>query len=157
MPFNDTLSNDILNFIFGKKSLTAPTTVYIGLCSNDPVADGGTFNELSGGGYFRLNVVRMVEGADSLNLINSASNREIKNGKQLNWNKATADWIPAKGYGLFEEETGGEPFFYDAIKLTEEQAAAGGLTVVSGAVALIDPETLKISLPITATAEATAE
>lgn len=157
MPFNDTYSNDILNFMFGKKSLEAPTTVYIGLCSNDPVADGGTFTELSGGGYSRVAVVKMVNGADALTLINSAANREIKNGKQINWNKATADWNPAKGYGLFTEETGGTPFFYDAIELTEEQQEAGGLIVVSGAVALIDPETLKISLPITATAEATAE
>jgi hypothetical protein len=157
MPFNDAYSNNILNFIFGKSSLTAPTTVYIGLCTNDPVADGGAFNELSGGNYGRVEIVKKVSGTDVHSFINNASGRAITNGKQINWLKATLDWELAKGFGLFTSETGGTPFFYGALELTEAQQAAGGLEVVTGAVALIDPQTLKISLPVTATAAASAE
>lgn len=149
MPFSTTYANNILNYLFAKSStLTAPDAVYIGLCSNDPVADNGNFVELSGSGYAR--VLLSQKGETYPNVIGSASNRAITNTYQINWTKATLDWATAKGFGLFSAASGGQPFFYG--KLEEP------VTCVAGAVALFDPQTFKISFPLTdETASAAAE
>lgn len=141
MPFSDTYANNILDFIFAKTaSLSAPSAVYVGLCSNDPEADSGAITELSGNGYTRVLVSQ--RGASYPNAIGSASGRMIQNTQQINWTKATADWAEAKGFFLSSSPTVGEKtaiFFYG--KLDEP------VTCVSGAVALFDPQTLKISFP----------
>lgn len=148
MPFSDTYANNILNYLMAKTAtLTAPATVYIGLCSNDPEADGGTFNELSGGGYARVMISQ--KGETYPDIISTATSRAITNAKQINWNKATLDWSRFKGFGLFSNPTGGSPFFYGKLELTEEEEAAGGILCEAGAVALFDPQTLKITFPAT--------
>lgn len=147
MPFSNNYANGILNYLFAKTaSLSAPSAVYIGLCTNDPEADGGTFTELSGGGYSRVLISQ--RGATYPNVIGSASARAISNQYQINWTKATLDWPEAKGFGLFESATGGSPFFYG--KLEEP------VTCVAGAVALFDPQTLRISFPTSDVEEAAA-
>lgn len=148
MPFSDSYANNILNYLMAKTAtLTAPAAVYIGLCTNDPEADGGTFNELSGGGYSRVMISQ--KGSDYPDLINSAASRAITNGKQINWTKATLDWPRFKGFGLFSASYGGSPFFYGKLELTAEEEAAGGILCESGSVALFDPQTLEISFPET--------
>lgn len=147
MPFSTTYANNILNFLLAKTaSLSAPSAVYIGLCTNDPEADGGTFNELSGGGYSRVLISQ--RGASYPNVIGSASARAITNQYQINWTKATLDWDEAQGFGFFESANGGSPFFYG--KLEEP------VTCVAGAVALFDPQTLRISFPTSDVDEAAA-
>ena len=138
MPFNTTYANNILNFAFGKGSLSAPSNVFMGLCSNDPEADNGTFNELSGNGYSRILI---STGSGYPNLIGSASNRMIQNTKQINWTKATGDWVTACGFGLFTSETGGTPYYYGSL--------AEPIAVSAGSVALFDPYSLKLTFPET--------
>lgn len=138
MPFSNSYATEILNYVLAKTAtLNAPSAVYIGLCTNDPEADSGTFNELSGGGYARVLISQ--KGQAYPDVINIASNRAITNGKQINWTKATQDWPDAKGFGLFSSPSDGSPFFYG--KLEEP------VTCVAGAVALFDPYTFKISFP----------
>lgn len=134
MPYSTTQANSILNWTFAKSSLPNKSAVYIGLCKNDPEADGGwdSEKELSGYGYARVLISQ--SGSSFPNLMASASGRQIQNSGQINWTKATAAWEEAKGFGLFETATGGTPFYYG--KLTEP------LTVPEGAVALFDPATL---------------
>lgn len=150
MPYTTTHANNILDWTFGKKQLPAFTKVYIGLCSNNPEADGGTINELSGGGYSRVLLAQYNE--EYPGLMNSAAVRSIINGKQINWTKATLDWERVNGFFLSSSPTVGETasiFFYGALELNEDQKAAGGLEVKAGSVALFDPETLKIEFPAT--------
>lgn len=136
MPFSNAYANEILNYTFAKTvTLSAPSAVYIGLCSNDPEADGGTFNELSGGGYSRVMISQ--RGATYPDVINSANARAITNGKQINWTKATLDWAEAKGFGLFPALTGGAPFFYGKLETP--------VTCAAGSVALFDPYALKVT------------
>lgn len=138
MPFSVNYANSILNYLFAKtKTLTAPTLVYIGLSTNDPEEDGGVFNELSGNNYARL----LLSSRDDNypNYFSSASNRNIKNNYQMVFNKATADWPTAYGFGLFSTATGGTPFYYGKLDAP--------VFVPAQAVALFDPETLSITLP----------
>lgn len=138
MPFNDTYANNILNYAFAKTAtLTAPTAVYIGLSSNDPEADSGEFTELSGGGYHR--VLISVKNETYPDVITSSTNRRINNTKQINWTKATADWVDANGFGLFSSETGGTPFFYGKL--------SAPVSVSAGSVALFDPYAFIILFP----------
>lgn len=150
MPFTTTYANNILNWTFGKQDLPYFSKVYIGLCSNNPEETGGTINELSGGGYSRVLLAQYNETYPDL--MNNAAVRSIINGKQINWTKATQDWARVNGFFLSSSPTVGETssvFFYGGLELTEEQKSAGGLEVVAGAVALFDPNSLKISFPDT--------
>ena len=136
MPFSNTYANNILEWAFGNNNLTNHSKVYIGLCSNDPEADNGTFTELSGGGYAR--VLLSVYNNQYPDYIGAATSREIKNIKQIAWPKATADWTTAKGFGLFAAETGSTPYFYG--RLTQP------VTCASGEICIFDPEALTVKL-----------
>lgn len=141
MPFSDSYANQILDWAFGKGSLSNNAIVYIGLCSIDPEANGGwdRNKELSGNGYSRVMISQY--GMTYPNVISNASGRAITNAYQINWTKATGNWLDVKGFGLFTAITGGDPFFYG--KLEEP------VPVEAGSVALFDPGNLKISFPKT--------
>lgn len=135
MPFNVNTANTILGWAFGKNTLDTKKTVYIGLCANRPEDEDGYFDELSGKGYARVLVGQSNNSyPDS---ISSPTDRKITNSKQINWAKATERWLDVKGMGLFEEPSGGTPFYY--CNLDEV------LSVEGGAVALFDPGALCIS------------
>ena len=140
MPFDTTNANAILNWAMGKTgALPAHSQVWLGLSSNTPEADDGTFTELSGNGYGRVLLHQYNETYPGL--MNAASARAITNGKQIGFTKATADWATAQGYGLFTTETGGTPFFYAKLKNAVDTPA--------GAVFLFDPGELKIDFQTT--------
>ena len=136
MPFSDTYANNILNYLFGGGSLSAPTQIYLGLHR----ASGA---EISGGGYARVLIRK--SGSSYPNVMGSASGRAISNNAQINYNKATTDWGYIGGFGIYTTKTNGEPIFWGDLELTEEEKAAGGLFVEAGSVALFDANTLKIT------------
>ena len=143
MPFTETYAQNVLNYIFGKtKTLTAPADVYLALSSNDPEADNGTFTELSGGGYTRVHI--STTSGTYPNMMGTPTGRSITNSKQINWNKATANWADIKGFALFTAASGGTMIYYGKITNAE-----GKVSVDSGAVALFDPGALKISIAST--------
>jgi hypothetical protein len=141
MPFSTTYANNILNWAFGKSNnLAGHTKVFLGLCSNNPEADGGSFVELSGNGYGRVLLEQYGETYPAL--MTSASNRGIMNSKQIGFTKATGGaWTTAQGYGLFTQEQGGSPFFYAKLKNPVETP--------EGAVFLFDPNELRIDFQAT--------
>lgn len=156
MPYSKDYANQILNVTLAKQAqLSAPSTVYIGLSTNDPEADDGIFNELSGNGYKRVLISQ--KGASYPAKIGTAADRVISSIDQINWNKATLDWLRVNGFGLFTTETGGTPYYYGKLEMTEEEKAAGGILVVAGAVMLIDPGTMRISFTTTDAVAAAAE
>lgn len=150
MPYSTTYANNFLSLTFSKvqNSITPPDAVYIGLCSNNPEADGGTVTELSGNGYARVLIAQ--KGQSYPDTMSTASNREIKNNYQINWPKATAEWARVNGFFLSSSKTVGETtniFFYGKLDLPEEDEAAGGLLVQKDMIALFDPQAFKISFP----------
>lgn len=136
MPFSTEYANRILNCAFGKTDMNAPTYVYLGLSTNDPVADGGAFAELNVDGYERIMIYSEQAGAEIK--VGSAENRLIQNTKQINWTKATTQWNTVIGFGLFTSASGGNPFFYGKLKEP--------ITVPVGAVALLSPGDLKVGI-----------
>lgn len=150
MPYNDTYANNFLDVTFAKtgSSVTPPSSVYIGLCTNDPESSGGTVRELSGGGYSRVLISQ--KGQSYPSIISAASARSSRNHAQINWTKATAAWQRVNGFFLSSSNQVGETgqiFFYGKLDLTPEDEAAGGLLVEEGMVALFDPQSFGISFP----------
>lgn len=146
MPFSTTYANHFLNFILAKHTenpLQRPAKVFLALTKNDPEKTGGSFTELSGDTYSRICISDY--GKDYPDYIGTASDREIKNTKQINWTKAKQKWDAVNGFVLFDEE--GKVIYYGKLDLTAKQIAAGGLICEKDAVMLFDPQKLKISFP----------
>lgn len=121
MPYSMTKRNDFLKQTFPTaNTANSPSNLYLGLCKNDPVADNGTFNELSGDTYSRVLLRRKT---DSLpDYLSDVSNGKVYNVKQIVFNRATVQWEQVKGIGLFESETGGTPTFYAKLKTPVDTA-----------------------------------
>lgn len=141
MPFSTSYANNILSWAFGKHSaLSSHDEVWLGLCSNDPEADNGTFTELSGKGYSR--VLLNQYGKEYPGLFSVASSRVISNIKQIGFTKATGGaWTTVKGYGLFVDPANGAPYFYAKLKEPVDTP--------EGAVFLFDPGELKVGFHTT--------
>lgn len=140
MPFTLTKAHNILEHLFGAKTLTAPEYVYIGLCSNDPEADEGSITELSGNGYSRVLIAR--GGQAYPDIMSDGYDRSIWNKVQINWTKATGDWVDANGFFLASSSTVGDTssiFFYGKLETA--------VSCKAGEVALFDPNSLRISFP----------
>lgn len=131
-------ANNYLNFLLGKtKTLTAPTQVWLGLCTNDCEAEG-TFSEVSGNGYGRTLLSYSGQTLDVT--ISAAAARALENLKQIVTPKATGDYT-VKGIGLFSAETGGTPFAWGNLD-TEN-----GVAVVTGALPMFEKGAFGLYMP----------
>lgn len=140
MPYSMTKRNQFLNLTFpgaSTVSYNSPNKIYLGLSSNDPVADGGTFNELDCDTYSRLLIAR--RGQDLPDYLSTVAEGKIYNKKQMNFNRATEAWTRVMGIGIFEDETGGEPIFYANI-----QNEDGYVDVGMNQIFTFDPETFVV-------------
>ena len=111
MPFTTSESNKILNWALGKSdALAEKSEIWMALLKNDPEAENGAIDELSGDTYERVLINR--HGDTYPALIGVASDRVIKNTAQINWTKALTNWPEVKGIALFTAKVGGEPYYY---------------------------------------------
>lgn len=140
MPFSTTETQNILNWALGRANApSSKSSVYIGLLTNDPEAEGGTCKELSGDTYERVQITQLNN--NSRDLMGSASERAIQNTKQINWTKATVQWPEVKGVGLYTVKSGGDPFYYSKVPQP--------FVVEPGEVALFETGKLKIAMSTT--------
>lgn len=109
MSFSNYTAQAILNSMFGKSSnfgsLSSAPTVYVGLSSTKPNADGTNVTEPSGGSY-----ARVATAASDWNTATSADPSVIDNANELSFPQATADWLSATNlqYGvLYDAASGG--------------------------------------------------
>ena len=119
MPYSIDKRNTFLNLTFptlSNKNTTysAPSKLYLALCTNDPVADNGAFTELNEDTYARVLLARA--GEDLPDYMSTINNGKIYNLKQITFNRAKANWTQVKGIGLFTDETNGSPIFYATLK-----------------------------------------
>lgn len=119
MPYSIEKRNEFLNLTFPtvsnkSKTYSTPSFLYLALCTNDPVADNGTFNELNEDTYARVLLARA--GQDLPDLLSTITAGKIYNVKQITFNRAKANWSQVKGIGLFTTEEGGAPTFYATLK-----------------------------------------
>jgi len=136
MPYSITKRDMFLKLTFPTVSaaFSSPSKLYLGLCSNDPVADSGAFTELDCDTYARVLLSR--QGEDLPDYMSTVADGKIYNKKQINFNRAKTAWTEAKGIGLFETEGATTPTFY-ATLLTP-------VTVAPNQIFTFDPETFVI-------------
>ena len=96
-------ANTVLDSLFGSGT---PATLYIGLYSAAPDADGTGGTELSGGSYARAAVTN-----NTTNWPNAA-NGEKSNANAITFATATANWGTAVSAGVFAALSGGTPYYF---------------------------------------------
>lgn len=126
MPYSVEKRNQFLKLTFPSlnnnvTSASTPAKLYLALCTNDPVADGGVFNELTGDTYKRKLIAR--KGEDLPAYMSDINEGKIYNKEQITFNRATVAWSQVKGIGLFEVEENGSPIFYATLKTPVDTAA----------------------------------
>lgn len=119
MPYSVEKRNEFLKLTFPSLNsnvtgVSTPAQLYLALSVNDPVADKGVFNELSGDTYKRKLIAR--KGQDLPAYMSDIKDGKIYNKEQITFNRAKVAWTQVKGIGLFTVEENGSPIFYAALK-----------------------------------------
>ena len=96
-------ADDLLDSYFGSGT---PATLYYGLFTAMPDADGTGATEATGGGYARESATNNATNFPA------ASAGVQKNGAAVTWSAFSADLGEILGVGVFEAESGGEPTFW---------------------------------------------
>ena len=105
--FSDYLENALLNHTLRNVSLTAPTTVYIGLhttATNDD--DSGT--EVSGGSYARQSVT-----------FGAPSGGSSSNSALVTFPTATASWGTVTHFGIYDAVSAGNLLYWGALTVSK--------------------------------------
>lgn len=105
-------------------------TPYVGLFSAAPANDAGSGTELAGSGYQRQAITFGAPVTDAGNV------RKVSNTNQITFGPATANWLQAVAFGIFDQQTGGTLLYWDVLttpKTVEQddsgQFAPGSLVV----------------------------
>lgn len=99
------LQNSQLGHLFRTAAFTKPSALFVGLISSVTAIKTGAVTELSGGGYGRV----ALPPSDS-NWADPESNNGItSNLVEIRYQAATANWLPASHWGIWDAQTAGHP------------------------------------------------
>lgn len=82
---------------------------YVGLFSAAPANDATAGAELSGNGYQRQAVTFGAPATDTGNV------RKISNTNNISFGPASADWLQAVVFGIFDASSGGTLLYWDML------------------------------------------
>jgi hypothetical protein len=105
------LSDRLLDHVLGGSDFARPATVYVALFTVLPGPSGGG-TEASGGGYSRQAL------ANNSTNWPAASGQTKRNGVEIDFGAATADWGDIVGAALFDAPTGGNLLYYGPFSVT---------------------------------------
>jgi len=138
--FSDYLENKLVDFIFRAQSLTAPSTIYVGL-STSACSDTGFGTEVSGGSYARVAVSSSLAnwaGTQSSGSTSASSGTggQTSNNGAINFPTPSAGWGTVSHWFLADASTSGNLLFCAALTTSKTinsgdtvSFAAGALTV----------------------------
>lgn len=127
--------NAFLGYMFAHVgSLTQPANWFIGLFSASP-GEGTPVNELSGGGYARVQVQNI--SANWTNQGQQPQGLTFANTNTVTFPQATAAWAQATNFGLFDALTGGNLWWSGPLDTPT--------TIAIGDTARFDPGQLRIA------------
>ena len=98
--FSNYLENALINAVLRNTSYTSPTTVYVGLFTDDPT-DADTGTEVTGGSYARTAVT-----------FGAPSNGVSTNSADVTFPTATASWGTVTHIGIYDASTSGNLLFH---------------------------------------------
>lgn len=118
--------NDIINAMTGKTSYTAPKTVYLGYCANEPNAvTGAVTGEPSSEYYARLEVRNSYE-----TFIGDAAGGVVKNSREIRMPVAREDYGTHYYWFLADSKTGPCFLYGDLYNKNGTKGQAIGLETV---------------------------
>jgi hypothetical protein len=100
---SDYLENKLLDHVLRNVSYTSPTTVYMGLYTDDP-GDDNSGTEISGGSYARQIVS-----------VTTATNGIVTSSADVTFPQATANWGTISHIGLLDALSGGNLLMHTAL------------------------------------------
>jgi hypothetical protein len=109
MPGKSQYFTDAVLNVLRATNITAPAGVYVGLFSTAPANDNSPGTELSGNGYERQQVTFGAPAADTGNV------RKVSNTTVLTFGPATADWLQAVAFGIWDALTNGNLLYWDSL------------------------------------------
>lgn len=117
------LEKKLLNFLFRGQSFTAPTQIWIALCTEtvtDDIENGSELEEVSGGDYARKSIAssKWTEPTDD---------GLIKNSEEVKWENVTWE-ATVKAIALCDAQTAGKVLFWGTLTkekiVTEEDSVS---------------------------------
>ncbi len=130
MSISTYAANKTLDKLFGNTTLSQPTTLYFGLSTTTPSADGTGVTEPSGSGYLRIGVTN----SDKTNWTVAAS-ASLSNVTAITFPESTGSWGTVVSVVIYDALTSGNLWFYDT--LTPSRAVATSTTVYFAAAGVV--------------------
>jgi hypothetical protein len=107
MAKSEDYANEILDYKFGSGS---PATLYFGLYTDMPDADGTGGTEVAGGSY-----ARVAKTNNNTNFPAAAAGVK-SNATAITFATASALWGDVVGVGIFDASSGGLPSYFDELE-----------------------------------------
>ena len=118
--FSNYLENALINAVLRNTSYTSPTTVYVGLFTNDPTdADSGT--EVTGGSYARTAAT-----------FGAPSNGVSTNSADITFPTATASWGEVTHVGIYDASSAGNLLFHTGLDTAKTIDSGDIFKITSG-------------------------
>ena len=118
------LEEKIIKLLFKNEALTAPTNIYVALCTAEPTEEqvGGNIPEVSGGGYTRKPVATGANWSAPV-----GGNGTTKNQLEVKWENV--QWAAQiVGVALCDAASAGNVLFYGALAATKDIAVGDSVT-----------------------------
>ena len=96
-----------LDHVFGRHAYAFPDHIWLALLTASPTIDGDLDDELSGGGYARVDIINLLSAAD-------LTTGELTNSAEVLFAPATANWPAVTHLALVDAETGGNVLYFGA-------------------------------------------
>lgn len=107
-------ANKILPLLCGKaSSLTSASSIYVGLSTSAPLADGTNVTEPSGNGYAR---VLLGHSSQSMTQkMGTVANGHVENDEIIHFPKATGSWGTITHFCIFDSASDGNLLAFGAL------------------------------------------
>jgi len=123
----------ILQYVLGRAAYTAPAGAYAALFSTTATADNGTFVELTGAGYARATIDATNAAAAWSATTTDATGTWKTNAAQITFPTASAGWLPATGYGIYDAQTTGVLLYWGTFGSATTVGAGATASFAAGA------------------------
>ena len=150
---SQTKASQYLNYLTGRTNLTAPDTVYLGICTDQPgAADGTITGEPTADSYERKKVFEEISSTKFNTFFAESEGGIIENSKEIQMATARQAWGTHYWWFLSESEKG-NAYLWGELKHLDKttQELVPGLTVNEETVPVFYAGDLKASIDVALT------
>ena len=132
MAFSNYLLTALCQLMFGQTAFTPPATIYVGLSTTPPNADGSNITEPVGNGYSRFAIPndtahwRLASGQP-------ATGDRQSNQQAFNFPQVTADWGTVTHLVMYDAPSGGNFLGWGQLDTPRNMVAGTTLTFAAEA------------------------